>query len=118
MLKLNVIELDAVGRQFEPYFTTGCVCVAVPLWCGLGCRSLHSRGLIKLQRSQHLILQRLLLAELWSHPWRYMLRALLVHVSLKIFTGLIEEDVAEPAAEEMSDENKEEDGVEHAGNDA
>ena len=47
-----------------------------------------------------------------------MLRALLVHVSLKIFTGLIEEDVAEPAAEEMSDENKEEDGVEHAGNDA
>ena len=48
-----VIELDAVGRQFEPYLTTGCMCTATvrtPLRCGLGCRSLHSRGLIKLRQ--------------------------------------------------------------------
>ena len=51
----HVIELDAVGRQFDPYLTTGCVCMAAPLWCGLGCRSLNSPirygGLIKLRRS-------------------------------------------------------------------
>ena len=46
----NVIELNAGGRQFEPYLTTGCVCTA-PLWYGLGCCSLNSRGLIKLLRS-------------------------------------------------------------------
>ena len=33
---LHVVELDAVGREFEPYLTTGCVCAAAPLWCGLG----------------------------------------------------------------------------------
>ena len=44
MRSWHVIELDAVGRQFEPYLTTF-------LWCGLGCRSLNSRGLIKLRRS-------------------------------------------------------------------
>ena len=31
------IELDAVGCEFEPYFTGGCVFTAAPLWCGLGC---------------------------------------------------------------------------------
>ena len=31
------IELDSVGRQFEPYLTAGCVCMLVaPLWCDLG----------------------------------------------------------------------------------
>ena len=30
------LEVDAVARHFEPYLTTGCVCTAVPLWCGLG----------------------------------------------------------------------------------
>ena len=43
----HVIELDAVGCQFEPYLTTGCVCTATPLWCGLGCRSRNSHCLIK-----------------------------------------------------------------------
>ena len=34
------IELDAVGRQFEPYLTTECVCMLVAtLWCDLGCCS-------------------------------------------------------------------------------
>ena len=47
----NVIEPDAVGRQFEPCLTTGCACTATPLWSGLGCRSLNRRGLIKLRRS-------------------------------------------------------------------
>ena len=33
-------ELDAVGRQFEPYLTAFCVCtLAAPLWCGLRCCS-------------------------------------------------------------------------------
>ena len=36
------VELDAVGRQFEPYLTAGCT-TAAPLWCGLGCL-LKSRG--------------------------------------------------------------------------
>ena len=35
----NDIELDAVGRQFQPYLTAGGVCTAGPLWCGLGCCS-------------------------------------------------------------------------------
>ena len=31
------IELDAIGHQFKPYFTTGCVCMLVaPLWSDLG----------------------------------------------------------------------------------
>ena len=31
------IELDAVGSQFKPYLTAGCVCMlVVPLWCDLG----------------------------------------------------------------------------------
>ena len=33
------IELDAVGRQFEPYLAAVCVCTAAPLWCHLGCCS-------------------------------------------------------------------------------
>ena len=34
------IELDAVGRQFKPYLTAGCVCMLVaPLWCDLRCCS-------------------------------------------------------------------------------
>ena len=47
----NAIELDAVGSQLEPDLTTVCVCTAAPLWCGLGCQSLNSSGLIKLQLS-------------------------------------------------------------------
>ena len=34
------MELYAVGLQFEPRLTAGCVCTAAaPLLCGLGCRS-------------------------------------------------------------------------------
>ena len=34
------IELDAVGRKFEPYLTAGCVYMPVaPLWSDLGCCS-------------------------------------------------------------------------------
>ena len=32
------IELDAVGRQFEPYLAAGCACMlAGPVWCDLRC---------------------------------------------------------------------------------
>ena len=34
------LELDAVGRQFEPYLTAGCVCMLLApfkLWCDQGC---------------------------------------------------------------------------------
>ena len=32
------IELNAVGRQFWPYLTAGCVCtLEAHLWCDLGC---------------------------------------------------------------------------------
>ena len=31
------IELDAVGRQFEPYLTAGCVCMLAAPLRGLGC---------------------------------------------------------------------------------
>ena len=44
----NIVELDAVGCQFKPYLTTGCMCTVAPLWCGLECCSLNSHGLIKL----------------------------------------------------------------------
>ena len=34
------IELDAVGRQSDPYLTAGCVCILVlPLWRDLECCS-------------------------------------------------------------------------------
>ena len=35
--RFQMIVLDAVSRQFKPCLTTGCVCTAAPLWCGLGC---------------------------------------------------------------------------------
>ena len=36
------LELDAVGRQFEPYLNAGCVCMLLApfnlkLWCDQGC---------------------------------------------------------------------------------
>ena len=61
----SVIELDAVGRQFEPYLTTGCVCTAAPLWCSLGCQSLNICGLIKLLRSQPWYLIKICLILRW-----------------------------------------------------
>ena len=34
------IELDSVGRQFEPYLTARCVVILVAsFWCDLGCCS-------------------------------------------------------------------------------
>ena len=40
------MELDAVGRQFEPYLTSSCGFKTVR--CGLKCRSLNNRDLKKL----------------------------------------------------------------------
>ena len=42
------IELKAVCRQFEPYLTTGCVCIlVVPLWCDLRC---YSQAVVVIQK--------------------------------------------------------------------